>query len=136
MSTLVSAALRENSIPYSALMKALASGVLCASVETLGELDVVLEREKFERYLPLNLRQEFAASIRRNVQIFETETPDGLDVEPLCRDAKDKKFLTLAIAAETDVIVSSDIHLLELNPWRGIPILKPAAYLEAQQPGE
>ena len=40
-----------------------------------------------------------------------------------CRDAKDNKFLELALAAKADILVSSDIHLLELNPYRNIPIV-------------
>lgn len=129
-STLVGAALMRESIPYQALLKALAGGVLCASAETLEELDIVLEREKFERYLGLAARREFAAWIRRNTEIFAVEMYEEVAGELPCRDVKDKKFLALASAAGAGVIVSSDIHLRELNPWRGIPILKPAAFLE------
>lgn len=35
-----------------------------------------------------------------------------------CRDEKDNKFLELALAAKADLLVSSDIYLLELNPYR------------------
>ena len=48
-STLVSAALRIGSVPHQALMQALASCDVCASAETLAELEQVLEREKFDR---------------------------------------------------------------------------------------
>jgi predicted nucleic acid-binding protein len=54
-----------------------------------------------------------------------------------CRDAKDDKFLELALAARTDILVSSDIHLLELNPYRGIEIIKlpdwKVQYLDTQK---
>ena len=46
-----------------------------------------------------------------------------------CRDAKDNKYLELALAAAADVIVSGDADLLVLHPWRGVRILRPAAYL-------
>jgi predicted nucleic acid-binding protein len=46
-----------------------------------------------------------------------------------CRDAKDDKYLELALAAGADMIVSSDEDLLVLHPWRGIPILSPADFL-------
>jgi predicted nucleic acid-binding protein len=42
---------------------------------------------------------------------------------------KDNKFLALAEAAEAELIVSSDAHLTDMHPWRGIPILPPAAFL-------
>ena len=46
-----------------------------------------------------------------------------------CRDAKDNRYLELALAAGADVIVSSDDDLLILEPWRGIRILRPAEFL-------
>jgi predicted nucleic acid-binding protein len=43
----------------------------------------------------------------------------------------------LALAARTDILVSSDIHLLELNPYRGIEIIKlpdwKVQYLDTQK---
>ena len=47
-----------------------------------------------------------------------------------CRDAKDNKYLELALAAGAERIVSSDSDLLVLHPWRGVRILKPADYLK------
>lgn len=35
----------------------------------------------------------------------------------------------LAEAASAELTVSSDSHLTDLHPWRGIPILPPAAFL-------
>lgn len=46
-----------------------------------------------------------------------------------CRDAKDNRYLELALAAQASVIVSGDDDLLVLDPWRGIRIMKPAALL-------
>ena len=46
-----------------------------------------------------------------------------------CRDPKDDKFLEAALAAQTDCIVSGDADLLELTPYKEIPILRPAEFL-------
>ncbi len=46
-----------------------------------------------------------------------------------CRDPGDDKYLELALAGQADVIVSSDRDLLDLDPWRGIPIVTPAGFL-------
>jgi uncharacterized protein len=46
-----------------------------------------------------------------------------------CRDPKDDKFLELAVNGKADVIVSGDADLLALNPFRGIPIVPPAAFV-------
>ena len=46
-----------------------------------------------------------------------------------CRDPRDDKFLDVAVNGRADVIVTGDADLLALNPFRGIAILTPAAYL-------
>jgi putative PIN family toxin of toxin-antitoxin system len=47
-----------------------------------------------------------------------------------CRDPKDDKFLELALNGHADVIVSGDQDLLTLHPFRGIPVLKPADFIQ------
>lgn len=128
-STLVSAALRIGSVPYQALSLALATCDLCASLETITELEQVLNREKLDRYLDRPLRQEFVALIRRNSRLFLTDDigPNALD--PSGRDHQDNKFLALALAASTDLLVSSDQDLLVLSPWHQIQILTPGEFL-------
>jgi len=45
---------------------------------------------------------------------------------------RDDKFLSLAISGNANCIVSGDKDLLILNPFRGIPILPPAQFLEQE----
>lgn len=47
-----------------------------------------------------------------------------------CRDPKDDKFLEVAVAGDADLIISGDEDLSVLNPFRGIPIMQPAAFLQ------
>jgi len=128
-STLVSAALRTGSLPYRALMQALAAWELCASLEALAELDRVVRRRKFARYLDSESRLAFAALVRRNARIFDVPEACVLEVDPWCRDAMDNKFLALARIAEADAIVSSDEDMLVLHPWNRIPIVGPADFV-------
>jgi putative PIN family toxin of toxin-antitoxin system len=128
-STLVSAALRVGSVPYQALLEALGAWDVCASAETSAELEQVLGREKFDRYLDGALRREFVVLIRRNVHLFAVENTDLMTIDPPCGDSRDNQFLALALVAEADVLVSSDEDLLVLHPWRGIPIVTPAEFL-------
>jgi putative PIN family toxin of toxin-antitoxin system len=128
-STLVSAALRVGSVPYQALLEALGAWDVCASAETSAELEQVLGREKFDRYLDGALRREFVVLIRRNVHLFAVENTDLMTIDPPCRDSRDNQFLASALVAEADVLVSSDEDLLVLHPWRGIPIVTPAEFL-------
>lgn len=58
-----------------------------------------------------------------------------LEVEPTetiaeCRDPKDDKFLEVAVAAGAEAIISRDLDLLSLHPFRGIPIISPKDFVE------
>jgi len=128
-STLVSAALKAGSKPDQALLKALKSCQVCACAETLAELEQVLDRAKFDRYASQEDRRAFVRLIRQNFHLFVLEDDWMTALQPACRDPKDAPFLALALAAEADILVSSDQDLLVLHPWHGIQILTPAEFL-------
>ena len=46
-----------------------------------------------------------------------------------CRDPKDDKFLEVALATQTDCIVSGDGDLLDMTSFKEIPVLRPAEFL-------
>jgi putative PIN family toxin of toxin-antitoxin system len=121
---LVSAAIRPDSVPALAVEKAFLNFDVCACRETLAELTTVLSRTKFDRYSPPQQRDAFVGGFRKRAVVIEV-TATVSD----CVDPKDNVFLALAEAAEAELIVSSDPHLTNLHPWRGIPILPPAAFL-------
>jgi putative PIN family toxin of toxin-antitoxin system len=126
---LVSAALRVGTNPHQALLKALRFCEICARMETMAELEVVLNRSKFDRYLNRKNRQTFVANLHRSLRLFVVQSSSAMENLPRCRDPKDDQYLALALAAEADAIVSSDHDLLVLNPWCGIRILSPAEFL-------
>ncbi|HEV2645527.1 MAG TPA: putative toxin-antitoxin system toxin component, PIN family [Acidobacteriaceae bacterium] len=128
-SVLVSAGLRPGSNPYLALVKALATCDVCASVETLAELARVLSRKKFDLYLEHSARMEFIELVNHHSHLFAVDEAACMRQEPGCRDPKDNIFLALAETAEADVLVSSDEDLLILHPWREIAILTPLEFL-------
>lgn len=121
---LVSAAIRPDSVPALALEKALLHFQVCASVDTLTELETVLRRDKFERYATLAQREAFLDGCRAHTALMEVR----LAISD-CPDPKDNMFLALAWTADAELIVASDPHLADLHPWREIPILPPAAFL-------
>ncbi len=47
-----------------------------------------------------------------------------------CRHPTDDKFLELAVNDHADLIVSGDGELLALNPFRDIPIVTPAVFVQ------
>lgn len=128
-STLVSAALRPDSVPHQALLRALRFCDVCISRETLDELQKVLTRRKFQRYLPETARRQFVRTVENNVRIVAVRDWTELAVAPACRDPLDNKFLALAFESEAEAIVSSDDDLLALHPWNEIRILRPAEFL-------
>jgi uncharacterized protein len=128
-STLVSAALREGSAPWLAFHAALRGYDLCASADTLDELERVLENAKFDAYLDRASRRRFVALVRRHILLFAVSPDQIAAVDPPCRDPRDHPFLALAATAGARLIVSSDKDLLVLHPWRRIAILTPADFL-------
>jgi len=121
---LVSAAIRPASVPALALEKAFLQFDVCVSAATLAELETVLRRGKFDRYLPALQREVFLAGFRSQAVLMEVT-----QVVTDCLDPNDNKFLALAETAQAELIVSSDPHLTDMHPWREIPILPPAAFL-------
>lgn len=128
-STLVSAALRMESAPNRAMSKALRDYEVCASPATLAELEQVLMREKFDRYLDQETRRAFLAMYRSHTHLFPVFEREEMALQQLCRDSRDNKFLALALSCKVEVLISSDNDLLILNPWYGIPVLSPVEFL-------
>lgn len=123
-STIVSAALKADSTPEHALLRAQSVDVLALSADVNTEIAEVLNRPKFARTIPLQRRRRLLRVLRDSAIWFEP-TVRVTD----CRDAKDDKYLELALAAGAEIIVSSDNDLLALDPWRGVRIVIPAGYL-------
>ena len=63
------------------------------------------------------------------VLVKEAELVEIVETITACRDAKDNKFLELAVSGKADCIVSGDDDLLVLNSFRGIKILTLREYL-------
>lgn len=129
-STLVGAILLPRSVPRQAFIQALARASLCASPATLAELERVLLRKKFDRYLDRDTRLDFFQRYRNQVLLFPVTEAEETALPQACRDPRDNKFLALAAHCSADALVSSDDDLLALNPWQGIPILTPAQFLK------
>ncbi len=122
---LVSAALRNGSLPHRTLLKARIEARLLASDGTLAELRAVLLRDKFDREVDRVLREGLLQEYARLCTLVPIPTPIRA-----CRDPKNDKFLEVAVHGQADAIVTGDHDLLVLNPFRGIAILTPREYVE------
>ncbi len=110
--------------PRKAFDLAIKNGNLLTSEDTFNELKTALLKQKFDKYIELNLRQEFLklySKLCKTVQISQK-----IDI---CRDKKDNKFLELAMNGNADYIITGDSDLLILNPFENIKIITPDAFL-------
>jgi putative PIN family toxin of toxin-antitoxin system len=124
-SSIVGALLKPDSVPERALLLARARHVICLSDAVEGEIREVLGRPRFTRYLGEGRGERVMDLVASAAGRFSPSV-----VVQDCRDAKDNKYLELALAAGAAAIVSSDNDLLVLDSWRGIRIVTPAQFLE------
>lgn len=120
----VSAVLQPRSTPRRAFDMVLEHGTSLISIGTLAELNEVLSRSRFNRYLTQEQRLEFLATLVRG-----SELVDVIAVVAVCRDPKDDKFLELALSGRATHVISGDNDLLSLNPFRGVAIITPQEFL-------
>ncbi len=125
---LVSAALKQNSTPAAAARAVERGGVLLKSLATERQLLEVVARPYF---IPL-IGDESRTWLRK--LMFAAEVVPITEWIVACRDPTDDKFLELAVGGHADFVVSGDADLLALNPFRGIPIITPAAFVQGTKP--
>lgn len=127
---MISALLFENSKPAQALEYALANGEILLSLDLLEELNEVLRRERFNRYLTSEEREEFLEALTKRAVLVEiTENVQE------CRDPKDNKVLELALNGEAQYIISGDRDLLVLHPFRYMPVITADEFLKTIESG-
>ncbi len=122
----VSALLMKKSAARDALDKARTAGDILLSLEVIEELQDVLSRPAFDRYVDEEDRLKFLSLLVKEATLVEvTERVKE------CRDPKDDKFLELAVNGNATLVVSGDKDLQVLHPFRNIPILSPREFLDA-----
>ena len=94
------------------------------SEEILNEYSEVLERlsEKYPSVDTSGILSVFT----RGCRIVE---PEAIGKQ-ICDDPDDDKFLTAAISGEAETIISGDKHLLDVNGYSGIEIIRPAEFID------
>lgn len=90
----------------------------------MAELDEVLRRPKFDKYLAETLRLEFLGAFLDVAEVIIVSEEIAV-----CRDARDDKFLSLAVSGNASHVVSGDRDLLALHALRGIAIVTPQVFL-------
>lgn len=121
---LISAALKEKSLPGMAAHLVDERGTLLKSTVTERELLETLARPRLASLIPLDFREWLIGLLAAAEPVTITDRITA------CRDPKDDKFLELAVNGHADLIVSGDQDLLTLNPFRDIPIVTPAIFVQ------
>jgi putative PIN family toxin of toxin-antitoxin system len=121
---LVSAALKQQSMPGMVALLVERRGGLLKSLATEQQLLGVIARPYFDSLIHPDAR----AWLRRLMAGAELVTIT--EHVAACRDPTDDKFLELAVNGYADLIVTGDGDLLALNPFREIPIVAAATFVQ------
>jgi putative PIN family toxin of toxin-antitoxin system len=120
----VSAALKDKSLPALALHLVRQRGTLIKSSVTEAQLVEVLARPYLAPLIAPAARDRLLELMAAAELVVITERIAA------CRDPTDDKFLELAVNGRADLIVSGDTDLLVLDPFREIPIVAPATFVQ------
>ena len=120
----VSAAIKEQAVPSIAVYQAEQRGTLLKSRVTESELMEVIDRPYLARLISPAARNRLVQLVAVAELVAITEHFSA------CRDPQDDKFLELAVNGQADLILTGDSDLLVLNPFRGIPIVAPATFVQ------
>lgn len=95
---------------------------LVVSPLLLEELESVLLREKFRRYVDLDVIDQYVELLRRD----STGSSDPTEPPPICCADPDDDYLIALAHSRHAALVSGDGHLLELA--REIPVFSPSEF--------
>lgn len=121
---LISAALKRQSTPGMAALIVERRGVLLKSSVTEQQLFEVATRPYLAPLIDAETQDWLKKLLASAELIAITERI------AVCRDPTDDKFLELAVNGHADLIVTGDADLLVLNPFREIPIVTPAQFVQ------
>lgn len=94
------------------------------SITTIEEIHRVIGRKKFDKYVTEQERLDFVNELLGQIELVQVT-----HVVTVCRDAKDNKFLELALSGNATLIISGDLDLLVLHPFQSIPIITATEFL-------
>ncbi len=126
---LVSTVLVYGGKAQQACLKADRNGYFLLSQDTFEELEEVIYREKFDKYITKKERDQFLRDLlAKSVRIPITKPITA------CTDPDDDMFLEVAVNGQADYLITGNIKDFPPSPFRGLPILRPAEFLEIELP--
>ena len=125
---LLSSLFSEKSPPAQAIKQIRLNGFFAFSSETFAELEEVLSRPKFDKYISKETRETFIKQIKALSIWYEI-----YQKVDFCRDPKDNKFLDVAIASYSDYLITGDEDLLVLENIGNTSIITPRTFIDMYQ---
>jgi putative PIN family toxin of toxin-antitoxin system len=119
-----SAALKKSSWPGEVVRWLDGHDGLLKSTITEAQVFDVLRRP----YFVPRISQSFIDGVRR--MFSKAELVTITERIAVCRDPTDDRFLELAINGRAAVLVTGDLDLLVLSPFRGLPIITPRVFIQ------
>jgi len=95
------------------------------SKDTFQELRAVLEYSKFALS-----PDEIRAILEQEILPFFEVIDVGEEVKGICNDPADDKFISCALSAFADYIVSGDKTFIDLKQYKSVKIIKPSEFLK------
>lgn len=95
------------------------------SKDTFQELQTVLAYPKFAL-----TADEIRATLEQEILPFFEVIDIGEEVQGVCKDPADDKFLSCALAASAEYLVSGDKALIDLRQYKSVKIVPPAEFLK------
>ena len=95
------------------------------SRETFREFKTVLEYTKFSL-----TEQEIKVIIEEEVLPYFEVINSAYKIKDVCRDADDDKFISCALSASADFIVSGDKDLLDVGKYKSVKIISASEFLK------
>jgi len=130
-------------IDTNVLVSALIFGGILSNIADLwrnGRITPFLSRDTFEELRDVLLYPKFKLTEDEIKSVIEEEilpcfevVEVGEVINGVCSDADDDKFLTCAIAASADFIVTGDNAFLSVEKFRSVRIIKASGLIEIVQ---
>ncbi len=112
------------SVPRQAIVRAWGQDVPLLLEPVWQELNSVFRKPKLTRFIEPAVLQGFLDQAWAISELVAIPSPIRA-----CRDPRDDKFLELAVHGRADLLLTGDADLLALNPFHGVTVLTPAAFL-------
>jgi putative PIN family toxin of toxin-antitoxin system len=97
--------------------------ILCVSRKLRREYETILRREISDENYRQRIHALFDIAEEVHVNGFQRIVQD---------DPEDDKVIATALAAQANVLISEDRHLLDLDPYGDLRIMRPAEFLNRE----